>query len=169
MENSIIRFCYQRCIDHTSSDAWDAAAFQSTYTEYLLQSQFYNRDKQYPRFSALLKAVPAAVKLHFLVSAAITPMFQQLDGNLLWLQDNAGELYFRFKQYRFEVLESDAKQAAFHRIAIWFYSEPMRWHAQAGSYLLVSAAGNEPGEDGFRTHLIALPVGLSIYSFKRAT
>jgi hypothetical protein len=166
MENSIIRLCSQRCIDHTSTDAWDAAAFQSTYAEYLLQSQFYNRDKQYPRFSALLKAVPAAVKLHFLVSAAITPLLQQLDGSLPWLQDNAGESYFRFKQYRFEVLESDVKQPALHRLAIWFYSEPMRWHAQTGNYLLVSAVNHEPGEEGFRTHLIGLPTGLSIYSFK---
>lgn len=166
MQDSIIRLCYQRCIDHASTDAWDAAAFQSTYAEYLLQSQFYNRDQQYPRFSALLKAVPAAVQLHFLVSAAITPLLQQLNGTLPWLQDNAGELYFHFKQYRFEVLESDVKQAAFHRIAVWFFSGPMRWHAQPGTHLLVSANDQEPGEDGFRTHLVAVPTGLSIYSYK---
>lgn len=166
MQDSIIRLCYQRRITNLSKDAWEAGVFQSTYAEYLLQSQFYNRDKQYSRFSELIRAVPAAVKLHFLVSAAVTPFLQQLEGKVPWIRDNAGVPFFSFRQYRFEIVESDSTQEGRHEIAFWFYSEPLRWHRETGHYLLLSANSSEATEDGVPTHLVEIQPGLSIFSIK---
>jgi len=43
MYKGIIRLCYRKVIDVNSVNAWDKLVFNDTYTEFLLQSQFYNQ------------------------------------------------------------------------------------------------------------------------------
>jgi hypothetical protein len=71
MYKGIIRLCYRKVIDVNSVKPWDKLVFNDTYSEFLLQSQFYNQKKKYTSFSDLITHVPAAEKLHFLVSAAV--------------------------------------------------------------------------------------------------
>ena len=71
MAKKIIRLCYRKVIDASSSKKWDKYVFESTYTEFLMQAQLYNQEKKYSSFSELIQNVPAAEKLHFLVSGAV--------------------------------------------------------------------------------------------------
>lgn len=166
MTKKIIRLCYRKIIDAASVQPWDKYVFESTYTEFLLQSQFYNPEKKYSRFSELLQHVPRAEKLHFLVSAAVTGYLQQLNGVLPDIQDNLGRQCLSFSNYQFEIINSDTTNRANHQVGINFYSEALVWHHSIDHSLLVSKQAVETGTDGVLTHLLPLRPMLSIYSLK---
>ena len=79
MGQKIIRLCYRKIIDSSSQKIWDKYVFDSTYTEFRLQAQFYNQQKKYKTFGELIQHVLNAEKLHFLVSASITGYLKQLN------------------------------------------------------------------------------------------
>jgi hypothetical protein len=166
MPKGIIRFCYRKIIDALSQKQWDKYVFESTYAEFLMQSQFYNREKKFTRFSELLINVPAAEKLHFLVSSAMTGYLQQLGGKVPDISNNLGRHFLLFKNYRFEIIESDIKDKKIHNVAINFFSEPLLWHDTINDFLLVSDPGAEKNEDGVITEMVQLQPFLSIYSLK---
>ncbi len=82
MHKRIIRLCYRKIIDAQSNGVWEKYVFDDTYTEFLLQFQFYNQEKKYHSFAALIADTPNAERLHFLVSSAATGYVQQLNGKI---------------------------------------------------------------------------------------
>jgi len=169
MTKKIIRLCYRKIIDASSQKTWDKYVFDSTYTEFLMQSQFYNQQKKYSSFGELIQNVPGAEKLHFLVSAAIVGYLKQLDGVIPDILNNLGKHFLKFTGYRFEIINSDIKNKTNHQVAINFFSEPLAWHDTAGGYLLVSSLNGEKNEDGILTNLVQLQPFFSIYSIKEET
>lgn len=169
MTNKIIRLCYRKILDAAAVQPWDKYVFESSYTEFLLQSQLYNQEKRYSSFSELLLHVPKADNLHFLVSAAITGYVQQLATRLPDIQDNLGRQCLTFSDYRFEIINSDIKNKANHQVAINFYSEALLWHHSTNQHLLVSPVNSEQTADGALTYLLPIVPMLSIYSLKEST
>ncbi|MDT9071350.1 hypothetical protein, partial [Escherichia coli] len=84
-----------------------------------------NQDKKYFSFSDIITHVPAAEKLHFLVSAAVIGYLQQLQGRVPDLVNNLGRLFLPFKNFRFEIINSDIKDRSKHQVAINFFTEPL--------------------------------------------
>jgi hypothetical protein len=166
MEQKIIRLCYRKVIDAASQKPWDKLVFESTYKEFLMQSQFYNQEKKHTTFAALLQHAPGAEKLHFLVSTAIVGYLQQLKGIVPDILNNVGKHFLRFENYRFELINSDIKNKAAHQVAINFFSEPLTWHDTVSNYLLVSQSSEEKTNDGVLTEMVQLQPFLSIYSLK---
>jgi len=78
MQKALVRLCYRKIIDSSATRPWDKFVFDDTYAEFLMQSQLYNQEKKYFSFSDIITHVPAAEKLHFLVSAAVIGYLQQL-------------------------------------------------------------------------------------------
>ncbi len=153
-------------IDAASVHPWDKYVFESSYTEFLMQSQFYNQEKKFSSFSELMQHVPKAEKLHFLVSAAVTGYIQQLNTLMPDILDNLGRQCLAFTDYRFEIIHSDIKKKANHQVAINFYSEALVWHHSIEQHLLISSAGAAQTADGTLTCLLPLVPMLSIYSLK---
>jgi hypothetical protein len=165
MYKGMIRLCYRKVIDVHSVKPWDKLVFDDTYTEFLLQSQFYNQEKKYRSFSDLITHVPAAEKLHFLVSAAVIGYLQQLQGKVPDLLNSLGRLFLPFNNYRFEIINSDIKDKTKHQVAINFITNHLVWHETINDQLLLSIPGNmENGEQ--LTELFTLPLFVSIYSIK---
>ena len=163
MQKGIIRLCYRKVIDAQSSKPWDKLVFEDTYTEFLMQSQLYNHEKKYASFSDIITHVPAAERLHFLVSAAVIGYLQQLQGKVPDLTNNLGRLFLPFNNYRFEIINSDIKDRLKHRVAINFFTDHLVWLDTIDKQLLLSIAGNtENGET--LTELFTLPPFVSIYS-----
>jgi len=167
MYKGMIRLCYRKVIDVHSVKPWDKLVFNDTYAEFLLQSQFYNQEKKYNSFSDLITHVPAAEKLHFLVSAAVIGYLQQLQGKVPDLLNNLGRLFLPFNNYRFEIINSDIKDKTKHQVAINFFTDQLVWHHTINNMLLLSIPGMmENGEQ--LTELFTLPPFVSIYSIKPA-
>ena|SRR5581483_11798053 len=165
MQKAIIRLCYRKIIDIQASKPWDKYVFEDTYTEFLLQSQLYNQEKKYTAFSDLLHHVPAAEKLHFLVSAAAIGYLQQLHGKVPDLVNNLGRLFLPFKNFRFEIINSDIKDKSKHQVAINFFTDELVWHDTIGNQLLLSVPGHTE-EGDILTELFTIPPFVSIYSLK---
>jgi hypothetical protein len=167
MQKAIIRLCYRKIIDSNASKPWDKLVFEDTYTEYLLQSQLYNQQKQYNTFSDLVQHVPQAEKLHFLVSAAAMGYLQQLNGKVPDLTNNLGRLFLPFRHFRFEIINSDVTNKLKHQVALNFFTDHLVWHDTVNNQLLLSIPGStENGE--VLTELFTIPPFVSIYSLKPA-
>jgi len=168
MTKKIIRLCYRKVIDASSQKPWDKLVFESTYTEFLMQAQFYNQEKKYSSFGELVQNVSGTEKLHFLVSAAIVGYLQQLDGTIRDILNNLGKQFLKFTNYRFEIINSDIKNKASHQVAINFFTEPLIWHDTIENYLLISPVNEEKADDGVLTDLVQLQSFLCIYTLKTA-
>jgi hypothetical protein len=169
MTKGIIQLCYRKIIDASSEKIWDKYVFESSYKEFLMQSQLYNQEKKYKSFAELLLNMPGTEKLHFLVSAALTGYIQQLNGKIPDILNNLGRHFLEFINFRFEIINSDVMDKSKHQVAINFFSEPMLWHDTVDNHLLLSALNAEKNEDGILTHLMQLQPFLSIYSIKSET
>ena len=161
----MIRLCYRKVIDINSTKPWDKLVFEDTYKEFLMQSQLYNQEKKYFSFSDIITHVPAAEKLHFLVSAAVIGYLQQLHGKVPDLLNNLGRLFLPFKNFRFEIINSNIKDKTKHQVGLNFFTDHLVWHDTINNQLLLSIPGNtENGE--LLTELFTLPPFVSIYSIK---
>jgi len=166
MSKRIVRFCYRKIIEAASSKQWDKYVFESSYKEYLMQSQFYDKEKKFSKFSELFNNIPSSEKLHFLVSTSVIGYLKQLNGSVPDITNNLGKQFLKFSNFQFEIIESDVKNKQDHRVAISFYSDPMLWHDTIDNFLLVSEANGKKTEDGTLTHLLQVESFLSIYSLK---
>ncbi|MEJ7680773.1 MAG: hypothetical protein WKG06_23560 [Segetibacter sp.] len=110
--------------------------------------------------------VPGADKLHFLVSASVVGYVKQLNNIVPDILNNLGKHFLPFKNFRFEIINSDIKNKMAHQAAINFYSEPLLWHDTIGNNLLVSVKNNEPDKEEFLTEMFQLQPMLSIYTLK---
>jgi hypothetical protein len=152
-------------IDSNSTKLWDKLVFEDTYNEFLMQSQLYNQEKKYLSFSDLITQVPAAEKLHFLVSAAVMGYLQQLNGKVPDLLNNLGRLFLPFTNFRFEIINSHIKDRTKHQVALNFFTDHLVWHDTINNQLLLSIPGNME-KDEVLTELFTVPPFVSIYSLK---
>jgi len=166
MNKRVIRINYRKIIDASSQKVWDKYVFESSYKEFLMQAQLYNQQKKYSQFAELLTNVPDADKLHFLVSSSVVGYLQQLNEKMPDVLNNLGKHFLKFKNYQFEIINSDIKNKAAHQVAVTFFSEPLVWHETIGNYILISPVNEEKTEDGVLTHLLQLQPFFSIYSLK---
>jgi hypothetical protein len=162
-KNTIV-FCYRKIVDAASEKKWDQYVFESSYQEFRMQAQLYNQEKKYSSFSDLIQHVPAAEKLHFLVSGAITGYLAQLNNRVPDITDNLGRTFLSFTNYRFEIIQSNISDKAAHRVAINFFSDPMTWHDTIGQYMLVSSTTTGDTTGPVLTNLVPVQPFLGIHS-----
>lgn len=166
MKKGTICLCYRKIIDQQATGLWEKLVFEDSYQEYRMQVQLYDPEKKYPAFGELVRQVPAAEKLHFLVSAAVTGYVQQLKCIIPDIINTLGKRFLSFDQFRFEIINSHATEKSRHQVAINFISEPLLWHDTVGNQLLLSKT-NITGDDRM-TDMVTLQPFLSIYSLKSA-
>ena len=161
----ISRLIYRKLIDATATRAWDQLLFEGSWYEYLLQAQTFNPDKQYNTFAELIAHVPNADRLHFLVTPAIIGYLKQLNGRVPDITNNIGKTFLPFKNFKFEIVNSDITDKRKHQVAVNFISEPLIWHDTIGNQLLVTT-NDEPENGETLTEMFSLQPFLSIYSIK---
>lgn len=165
MNKRIIKLCYRKIIGSTVSKQWDKLVFEDSYKEFLMQAQFYNQEKKYTAFSEIINNVPGSERLHFLVSSSVIGYLKQLNGIVPDVLNSLSKHFLSFKNYKFEIINSDVKDKSKHQVAVNFFSEPLEWIDTIGNQLLVSdGKKNESGE--YLTELFILQPFLSIYSLK---
>ncbi|MFT4095404.1 MAG: hypothetical protein QM640_17385 [Niabella sp.] len=165
----IIQLAYRKIIDSRSASLWEQYVFDDTYQEFLMQVQFYNTEKKHATFSRLLAEVPAAEKLHFLVSSAVSGYVDQLGNKIPDVKNTLGKTFLPFHSYRFEIIDSHIANKNDHRVAICFYSDPLRWVDTIGEHLLVSLQTETSYTNGnsfIQTELIRLQPFISICSIQ---
>jgi hypothetical protein len=163
-----IQLAYRKIIGAQSTSIWEQYVFEDSYKEFLMQFQLYNTENKYHTFSRLSAAIPAAEKLHFLVSTAVTGYITQLQNKIPDIQNTLGKIFLPFHLYRFEIIDSDIRDKKEHRIAIIFYSEPLQWLDTIGEHLLISLnTESNTDKDMAQTELVKLQPFMSIYSLQK--
>lgn len=114
MPDRIITLCYRKIIDATATRPWDKLVWDESYREFRMQAQNFNPGNRYQTFGELLHYVPTANRLHFLVSGAVTGYIQQLNERVPDILNNLGRHFLRFKQFHFELLNSDINDQSKH-------------------------------------------------------
>lgn len=163
----MIRLCYRKIIDAESRKAWDKAVFDDTHMEFYMQAQRMDPDGKYPTFQELSEHIPRADQLHYLTSTAAMGYIQQLGDVIPDIANAYGKLCLPFKNFRFEIIQSHIENKSHHRVAIWFYSEPLIWLETVGERLLVSYQTTDDVSNGkeLETDMILLIPFLSISHF----
>jgi hypothetical protein len=166
----IIRLCYRKIIDIDSRKAWDKAVFDDTHLEFYMQAQRLDQEGRFKTFQELIDNVPNSEHLHYLTSTAAIGYIRQLKDVVPDIVNAGGKLCLPFKDFKFEVIDSSPDDKNAHRIAIWFYSEPLTWIDTVGDQLLI-AYGDQ--SEGLRsgaivdTDMIGLVPYLSISHIKQ--
>ena len=163
-----ITLCYRKIIDTSATRPWDQLVLNDSYRELRMQAQYFNQAKKYRTFGELLHYVPSADRLHGLASGAIVGYLQQLGGVVPDVLDNLGRRFLRFDRFQFEIINSDLLDPSKHQVAVNFFSEPLRWLATAGPYLIAAPeapAGKAPAP----VHTFQLQPYLAIHSIQEST
>ena len=164
----IIRLCYRKIIDSDSPKPWDKAVFDATHLEFYMQAQRLDPESKFRTFQELLENVPNADQLHYLTSTAAVGYIWQLKDIVPDIPNAYGKLCLPFKNFKFEIIDSNILDKSQHKVAIYFYSEPVIWIETVYNQLLISyentlehvLAGKE-----IETDLIPLVPYLSISHF----
>jgi hypothetical protein len=53
MTKGLIRFCYLKIIDASSTSHWDKYVFEDTYKEFFMQAQQFDQQKKYTTFQEI--------------------------------------------------------------------------------------------------------------------
>jgi len=168
-KRKIVRICYRKLINAQTQKTWERYVFDSSYKEFLMQAQYYDPERKHNTFGEILMNKKESEKLHFLVSSSVICYLQQLNGKIPDALDTLGKHFLEFKNYHFEIINSDVKNKSAHEIAITFFSEPLCWHETVNNSMLLSVVDGEKTEDGDLTHLFQLQSFFSIYSLKEET
>ena len=127
MVKGLIQLCYCKLIDASSATPWAKAVFEDTYQEFFMQAQQYDQAGRYATFQELLDKVPNAEQLHYLTSRVAMGYLKQLNQVVPDVVNAFGKLACRSRSFEFEILASHVQQKELHRIAIYFYSDPLTW------------------------------------------
>jgi len=167
MQQKIITLCYRKIIDVRSPSPWEKLVFDDTYTEFKMQAQLYNAEKRYTSFAELIQYVPGADKLHFLVSAAAINYVKQLNDRIPDITNVLGKTFLCFKQFYFEIINSNINNKSVHSVAINFYSDPLIWVDTIGDHLLLSENKKDAAGQTL-TNLFKIQPFVNIHSIQTA-
>jgi hypothetical protein len=141
--------------------------YEDTYKEFFMQAQTYNQEGKYNTFQEISENVPAASSLSYLVSTAAINYIRQLKDVVPDIANVYGKLCLPFKRFKFEIIQSDIKDRASHKVAIYFYSEPITWIDTLDGKLLIAYGDQREAiiaGDEVETDMIALQPFLAISS-----
>jgi len=170
MEKFVIRLVYRKIIDGGSQDPWEKLVFDDTYSEFLMQAQTFDPHKIYNTYRELILNMPDASKLPFMVSPSILGYLRQLNGKIPNIVNLVDKHFMTFKNYSFEIINSEIRDKSAHQVAINFISEPLIWYNTIGDKLLVSTEGGNTDERGeVLTEMFVMQPFLSIFSIKKTT
>jgi hypothetical protein len=161
----IVRLCYRKIIDANSQKVWDKAVFDDTHLEFYMQAQRLDPDGKYTTLQELTENISNADQLHYLTSTAAIGYIRQLKEVIPDMANAYGKLCLPFKNFKFEIIHSHMMDKSQHKVAIWFYSEPLTWIDTIENQLLIAFGDqSETIRNGVEveTEMIALVPHLSI-------
>jgi hypothetical protein len=164
----IIKLGFQKTIDHTAVSAWDTCVFDDTWMEYKIQAANYNQQNKATLFTTILKENAAAEELHYAVSTAAAGYIKQLQGIIPGLFNTHGRSTIPFKNFKFNIIQSDMLNNKLHKVDIVFISEPLTFiDVFTGQYLIAVGDKQKDLHEGKEIETMLLPQvdQLSIFSF----
>jgi len=166
----LIKLCYRKVIDISSTSAWDKYVFDDTYKEFYMQAQQFDQQKKYGTFQEMVKNIPSADQMHYLVSTAAVNYIRQLNGLFPDVLNVLGKRCIPFENFKFEIVESHIKNKDQHKVSICFYSDALTWIDTIDNQLLF-AAGDQTEAlyrgQALETEMVLWRSNLTVHSFQQ--
>jgi hypothetical protein len=137
MKHALIRLAYRQVIDEKSKSSFEKNIFNASYDEFILKSQAYNTERKFRRFSEMMHHDGRANSLHYKLSFPVLPYMELLQKRIPLLQDNAGK-YVLFDKWQFELIDSDIRNKAAHKMAIIYSTEIITVIETLGEFMLLA-------------------------------
>jgi hypothetical protein len=172
MSKPLIKLAYRQIIDATSTGIFEENVFNDSYSEFVMQSQVYNGDDTCTTWQELLQHNPKAASLHYKVGFAIGLYVGELNNRIPKLEDMRGRCNIPFARYEFEILDSNIRQPAAHRVAIHYITDPLILVFLAGDHLILSNNNNKPAtppHNWMDTFTLKMQPGLSVVDYCAST
>ncbi|MGC4130135.1 MAG: hypothetical protein QM564_11405 [Bergeyella sp.] len=118
-----IRLAFRITIGQNPEHLWDQYVFEDTYQEYRIQHQVFNsKENPVNHYWELLAQNPAAHRIPFLLSASAENYVKQLNGEIKSLPDALGNRFFKFENYKLDIVNAHLNDASKFKIGITFFS-----------------------------------------------
>jgi hypothetical protein len=171
MNKPFIKLAYRQVIDASCTSAFEENVFRDSFSEFVIQSQVYNPDNSCSSFHELVARNPKANSMHYKVGFAVGMFVRELNGIIPGLEDTRGRTNIPFATYEFEILESEIRSAAKHRVAIHYITDPLLLLLSAGDYLVLApgARAGELATGAIDTFTLQLQPGLAVIDYCAST
>lgn len=136
-----IKIAFRQIIDVKSTGEFEKNIFNDSFSEFYLQAQAYNPNRQFRTLKELIEYNPKANSLHYKVGFSIGRYVQALQKNIPGLQDSIGK-GVPFEEHQFEILHSDVTNRTVHRVAITYISPALELFAISGGFLVLAENSN---------------------------
>lgn len=168
MPTGQVRFACRIVINQFSQTPWEKYIWDSTYQEFLMQSQLFNDSKMpIKTFKKLLSKNEKAQQLHFLVSTAAHPYVLQWKGVIYHLADNLGNNFMPFSNYQMDIIDSNIEDKKAHEIGLTFFTPLLSlidiWE---GHYVVAFEEEVAKITGGVETFMFKMQPRLSVAYFK---
>jgi hypothetical protein len=168
MSKGIIRLGLQKVIEEAPASLWDKFVFDATWMEYRMQAANFNQQSRATLFTTIVRENANAEKLHDAVSTAAIGYIRQLQDVIPGLVNAHGKNIIPFKNFKFNIIQSDMVDSTLHKVEIIFISEPLTLIDVFNNQYLIAVGDKQQqlleGKE-VQTELIAQVDWLSIYSF----
>lgn len=122
---------------------------------------------KYASFSEMVNNNGKANSLHYKLSFPVLPYIDALNKNMPLLTDNAGKKIV-FDNWEFQLIESDIKNNAAHKVAVIYYTGTITVLETLGEYMLLAVGDkSESLEDATDTFVLKMQDGLSITKYQQ--
>ena len=159
MEKTMIKLAIRQVIHASSTGAFAKKVFHDSYAEFLLQSQAYNPDEAFSTFAEMVEHQPKANSLHYKTGFAVGLYIQSLANLVPGAWDTLGNIQLSFERHQFKIISSSIHDRQQHKVAILYYTPPLRLHKVMGNYLLLGL------NDTTDTFTLKLNDDISIYNY----
>ena len=164
MAKAIIRLAYKQVIDSNSQTVFEKDVFNDTYSEFLMQSQVYNKEKKFTTIEQMIHDNPKANSLHYKVGFAIGLYVKELNNQIPGLKDSLDILNIPFENYKLHIIASDITNKEAHKVAIIYLTDTFTLFDTIGENLVVSKGDfiTVPESGQAETFIIKMQPSLSI-------
>lgn len=119
-----IKFAFRITVDENSTHIWDQYVFEDAFKEYRIQHHVYqtkNNPEMY--YCELLSKNPNAKNIPFLIEASIQNYILQLNQEIKSLPDILGTTFFKFQNFKVDIINAHITDTSQFKIGITFYSD----------------------------------------------
>ena len=127
MAKGMIRLCNKKIIDDDSTSEWEKNIFEDTHREFYMQAQEYDPEMNFSSYREMLKDIPRASGIEYLVSTAAVNYIRSVQGSFYGFKDRLEIVTLPIKDFKFELVDSHITDKSKHKIRISLYTDFLIW------------------------------------------
>jgi len=163
---ALIKVAYRQVIDYSSRGELEQNIFKDTYNEYLLQVQSFDPEGKYKKWHELQTQFPKAiVNVPLKVGFSIGGYINNLNNKMPGVWDSLEAIQLPFKNYKFDILDSDITNRPSHKVSVTYESEHLTLLGIVGEFLIVALGDQVEATKPIQTFLLRIRNNFSILSW----